>query len=336
MTATGRTEVYTDGGASPNPGPGGWAAVVLRAGAEPEELSGGEARTTNNRMELTAALRALEALPPGEPVRFHVDSQYLRQGITQWLPSWVRRGWKKADGKPVENEDLWRRLWALSSGRDLEWLWVRGHAGDRWNEHVDGLAAAEIRRLHGERGGGGERAAADWEVHLRVSAAGREAGWAAAVRGAGGDRTGNGVPAAGGGEAVGDGGEDSAGEGGGVDAAAGEGRLLTGAASGTSANRLEVLAAAEVLESLPPGASVVFHTPSDYLRHGASRWLPAWRRRNWVKKDGGAVANKDAWQRLAAALARRRVHWPDPRGAEERPGGAELEKLARAARRAGG
>jgi ribonuclease HI len=314
--AAATTEVYTDGGARPNPGPGGWAAVVLRAGAEPVELSGGEARTSNNRMVLTAALHALEALPPGEPVRFHVDSQYLRQGITQWLPAWVRRGWKKADGKPVENEDLWRRLWALSSGRDLEWLWVRGHAGDRWNEHADRLAAAEIRRLHGERGGDGE-AAADWEVHLRVSAAGREAGWAAAVRGAG------------------------AGEAGEVDLAAddgtaAEGRVLTGAASGSSGNRLEVLAAAEVLESLPPGASVVFHTPSDYLRHGASRWLPAWRRRNWVKKDGGAVANKDAWQRLAAALARRRVHWPDPRGGEEHPGGAELEKLARAARRGGG
>lgn len=313
------TEVYTDGGASPNPGPGGWAAVVLRPGAEPVELSGGEARTTNNRMELTAALRALEALPPGEPARFHVDSQYLRQGITQWLPAWVRRGWKKADGNPVENEDLWRRLWVLSSGRDLEWLWVRGHAGDRWNEHADRLAAAEIRRLHGERGGDGE-AAADWEVHLRVSAAGREAGWAAAVRGAG----------------TGEAGAGGAGGGSDDDGSAAEGRVLTGAASGSSGNRLEVLAAAEVLESLPPGASVVFHTPSDYLRHGASRWLPAWRRRNWVKKDGGAVANKDAWQRLAAALARRRVRWPDPRGGEEHPGGAELEKLARAARRGGG
>jgi ribonuclease HI len=321
VTATGRTEVYTDGGASPNPGPGGWAAVVLRPGAAPEELSGGEELTTNNRMELTAALRALEALAPGEPVRFHVDSQYLRQGITLWLPAWVRRGWKKADGKPVENEDLWRRLWALSSGRDLEWRWVRGHAGDRWNERADRLAAAEIRRLHGERGGGGEGPSADWEVHLRVSAAGREGGWAAAVRGAAGDEPGS--------AAVAGLGDDAP-------AAAGEGRVLTGTASGTSANRLEVLAAAEVLESLPPGASVVFHTPSDYLRHGASRWLPAWRRRNWVKKDGGAVANQDAWQRLAAALARRRVRWPDPRGAEERPGAAELEKLARAARRDGG
>lgn len=320
-----RTEVYTDGGASPNPGPGGWAAVVLRPGAEPEELSGGEERTTNNRMELTAALRALEALSPGEPACFHVDSQYLRQGITQWLPAWVRRGWKKADGKPVENDDLWRRLWALSSGRDLEWLWVRGHAGDRWNEHVDRLAAAEIQRLHGERGVGDEAGAADWEVHLRVSADGREAGWAAAVRGPGAAEAAEGEP----GTAAEAGLDENR-------AAAREGRVLTGAASGTSANRLEVLAAAEVLESLPPGASVVFHTPSDYLRHGASRWLPAWRRRNWVKKDGGAVANRDAWQRLAAALARRRVRWPDPRGAEERAGAAELEKLARAVRRNGG
>ncbi|HUO87515.1 MAG TPA: RNase H family protein, partial [Thermoanaerobaculia bacterium] len=100
-------------------------------------------------------------------------------------------------------------------------------------------------------------------------------------------------------------------------------------------NRLEVLAAAEVLESLPPGASVVFHTPSDYLRHGASRWLGAWRRRNWVKKDGGPVANRDAWQRLAAALEARHVHWPDPRGTEAPPGVAALEALAGSARRDG-
>jgi ribonuclease HI len=302
------TEVYTDGGASPNPGPGGWGVVLLRPATEgPEELSGGEARTTNNRMELTAAIRALEALAPGEAARLHVDSQYVRQGMTQWLPAWVRRGWRKADGKPVENDDLWRRLAALAHGRELEWRWVKGHSGDDWNERADRLAAAEIRRLHGEKGSGGAGAeAAEWQVHLRVSADRGGGGWAAALRGP----------------------ED--------EAAAGEGRVLTGTASGTTGNRLEILAAAEVLESLPAGASVDFHTPSDYLRHGASRWLPAWRRRGWVKKDGGAVANRDAWQRLAAALAPRRVRWPDPRGREEEAGGVELEKLARSVRRDGG
>lgn len=306
------TEVYTDGGASPNPGPGGWGVVLLRPGAEPEELAGGEALTTNNRMELVAAIRALEALAPGEAANLHVDSQYVRQGITAWLPAWVRRGWRKADGKPVENEDLWRRLWALASGRRLDWRWVRGHAGNRWNERADRLAAAEIRRLHGGRPGGeaaGKAAEpAEWEVHLRVSADGREGGWAAAVRGP----------------------EDDGAE------AEGPRHVLTGAERGATANRLEILAAAEVLESLPRGATVDFHTPSDYLRHGASRWLPGWRRRGWVKKDGGPVAHRDAWERLAAALAQRTVRWPDPRGEEERPGAAELEKLARAARRGGG
>lgn len=296
-----RTRVYTDGGASPNPGPGGWGVVVLRPGARPEELAGGEAATTNNRMELTAAIRALEALARDEPAELLVDSQYVRQGITSWLHSWVRRGWRKADGKPVENEDLWRRLWSLASGRDLAWSWVRGHAGDRWNERADELAAAEILRLHGGRDRDPGGPAADYEVDLRISADRRQAGWAASVR----------------------------------PTASGEDRAMSGAATGVSGNRLEVLAAAEVLESLPAGATVVFHTPSDYLRHGASRWLPAWRRRNWVKKDGGQVANRDAWQRLAAALRDRRVHWPDPRGAEARPEAADLEKRAAAARRAG-
>jgi ribonuclease HI len=135
-----RTDVYTDGGASPNPGPGGWAAVVLRPGAEPEELSGGEERTTNNRMELTAAIAALEALERPATITVVTDSAYLRDGVSRWIHGWKRNGWRTADRKPVKNEDLWRRLDTAAARHAVTWEWVKGHAGHPENERADALA----------------------------------------------------------------------------------------------------------------------------------------------------------------------------------------------------
>ncbi len=132
-------EIWTDGGAKPNPGPGGWGAI-LRFGDKSKELFGGEARTTNNRMELTAAISALEALKFPCDVVLHTDSQYLRDGVTKWLAGWQRKGWRTADGSPVKNEDLWRRLDAAREVHRIEWRWVRGHAGNAMNERADTLA----------------------------------------------------------------------------------------------------------------------------------------------------------------------------------------------------
>ncbi len=138
--ARGLVEIYTDGACSGNPGPGGWGAV-LSYGGRTRELSGGEAApTTNNRMELMAAIQALESLTRPSRVRLHTDSSYLRNGITGWLTSWKRNGWKTASKQPVKNEDLWRRLDAAAAKHDVRWLWVRGHAGDPGNERADALA----------------------------------------------------------------------------------------------------------------------------------------------------------------------------------------------------
>jgi ribonuclease HI len=138
--ARGGVEIYTDGACSGNPGPGGWGAV-LSYGGHSKELRGGEAEpTTNNRMELMAAIRALESLTRRSTVRLHTDSSYLRNGVTAWLPSWKRNGWKTASKQPVKNEDLWRRLDAVAAKHDVQWLWVRGHAGDPGNERADELA----------------------------------------------------------------------------------------------------------------------------------------------------------------------------------------------------
>lgn len=132
-------EIHTDGACRGNPGPGGWGAILRSDGAE-KELWGGEVRTTNNRMELTAAIRALEALKRPCRVRAYTDSEYLRRGISEWLIDWKRRGWKTADRKPVKNDDLWRRLDELASMHDIRWHWVKGHAGHPENERADGLA----------------------------------------------------------------------------------------------------------------------------------------------------------------------------------------------------
>ncbi|MBX9911473.1 MAG: ribonuclease HI [Beijerinckiaceae bacterium] len=134
-------EVWTDGACSGNPGPGGWGAILSFKGKE-RELSGGEAMTTNNRMELMGAISALETLTRPCTVALHTDSQYLRQGITSWIHGWKKNGWKTADRKPVKNEELWKRLDAALGRHTIEWKWVKGHAGDEMNERADALARA--------------------------------------------------------------------------------------------------------------------------------------------------------------------------------------------------
>ena len=136
-------EIFTDGACRGNPGPGGWGAV-LRWGGREKLLSGGSGDTTNNRMELTAAIEALEALRRPCRVRLSTDSTYLKNGITRWIPAWKRRDWKTADRKPVKNVDLWRRLERAASPHAVEWVWVRGHSGHEGNEKADALARSAI------------------------------------------------------------------------------------------------------------------------------------------------------------------------------------------------
>jgi ribonuclease HI len=131
--------IYTDGACSGNPGPGGWGALLI-SGDRRKELKGGEAETTNNRMELLAAIRALEVVKGHPRIDLHTDSNYLRDGITDWINKWKRNGWRTANRKPVKNDDLWRRLDELQADQDVHWHWVKGHAGDEGNERADELA----------------------------------------------------------------------------------------------------------------------------------------------------------------------------------------------------
>ena len=145
---TGEVDVFTDGACKGNPGVGGWG-VLLQYGDRKRELCGGEAHTTNNRMELTAVIRALEALNRKCHVRLHTDSKYVQQGITEWIHAWKKRGWKTTDKKPVKNEDLWPRLDELAREHEIEWLWVRGHNGHDGNERADELANAGVETVRG-------------------------------------------------------------------------------------------------------------------------------------------------------------------------------------------
>lgn len=139
-------EIFTDGACSGNPGPGGWGAI-LRYGQHEKELSGGEADTTNNRMEMMAAIQALEALTRPSTVELYTDSSYLRDGVMKWVAAWKKRGWLTADKKPVKNVDLWQRLEQAAAPHKVTWHWVRGHAGHPENERADRLAVAAIKTL---------------------------------------------------------------------------------------------------------------------------------------------------------------------------------------------
>ena len=146
---TPKVVIYTDGSCSGNPGPGGWGAILMTKGHE-KELCGGEPHTTNNRMELMAAIQALEGLKRPCKVELHTDSQYVKNGITQWMPAWKARGWKTAAKDPVKNEDLWKRLDQARLRHDVDWRWVKGHAGHELNERADALARKGIALIRGE------------------------------------------------------------------------------------------------------------------------------------------------------------------------------------------
>jgi ribonuclease HI len=143
-------EIYTDGACRGNPGPGGWAALLV-AGSERKEVMGAEAATTNNRMELSAAIGGIKALKRRCAVKLYTDSKYVLQGITEWLPNWKARGWRTAAREPVKNQDLWQELDLAVAEQDIEWIWVKGHSGHAGNEYVDQLANVAIDRMLASR-----------------------------------------------------------------------------------------------------------------------------------------------------------------------------------------
>jgi len=285
--ALSRVEIYTDGGCDPNPGPGGWG-VVLIFGDQTKEISGADPRTTNNRMELTAAIEALSVLQRPCDIVLHTDSQYLRRGITEWLPRWRAHGWRRANGQPVRNQDLWQDLAQVMEGHQVDWRWVKGHTGHRHNERADRLAAQARRRLLARSTGSGttEEANADpltdsgslpkVDIYARACALG--------------------VPGPGGYAAV-------------LVRAAGKVQEVSGGWPLATSNIMELWAAIAGLQALRGPSKVTLHTASKYVLEGATRWLADWEQRNWRKKDGSPVKNKEIWLELARVMGDHDVTW---------------------------
>src|SRR5450432_488872 len=276
--------VYTDGGAQPNPGPGGWGVVLLfdRDGKEvKKELSGGALETTNNRMELTAALEAFRALKQACRVEMYTDSQYLKNGINEWMADWKKTAFKK--GK-ILNADLWVALDAEVTRHEIHWHWVKGHAGNYYNERVDELARAEIYAIAGPPTQLMPDTPARFRAYLRVSVPGGlgAGAWAVLL-------------------------DDE-----------GQRSTLSGGHPLTRPARLDLLAAIAALAAVPEGKTVQIVTANSYLRDGITQWINGWKKSGWMKKTGGEVLYRNLWQRLDSLAQARKVAWVLVKG-DDRP-----------------
>jgi len=275
------SDVYTDGGCDPNPGPGGWGAVIV-LGDHEQVLSGSDLDTTNNRMELTAPIEALSWLQASSGrcvVDLYTDSQYLRRGITQWLEGWIARGWRTNKNRPVKNQDLWARLAELNAAHEVTWHWLKGHAGHRQNERADRLATAAREKLVSwgrstAANREGSSTSSDVEICVKVSCPpGGRSGWGVVLRQ--GEYT----------------------------------RSLSNGHAGGTANLTLLRAATAALDSLKRACRVTVYSDASYLIKGASLWVTGWQARGWKTKDGKSVANQDGWQQLLAAAALHQVTW---------------------------
>lgn len=270
-----KVTIYTDGGSDPNPGIGGWAAI-LKMGKHEKVLTGNEANSTNNRMELQAAIAALAALKRPVEVEFHTDSEYLRKGITEHIEKWAEKNWKRSDKKPVANVDLWQKLWPLVQTHQIEWHWVKGHSGDPMNERVDELATQARLAITP-----GVILSADMpRLFIRASCKGN--------------------PGPGGWGVVLEEGDDT--------------EQLSGWEERTTNNRMELTAAIEGLHLLSPGSEVQVLTISDYLFQGATKWIHGWRKRDWKKQDGRPISNEDLWRALDGLMEQYQIRWVNAKG----------------------
>lgn len=263
-------KIYTDGACKPNPGPGGWAAILLHPGQKPIELVGSEEQTTSNRMELTAAFEALKALSGRHQVHLYTDSRYVQKGMTQWLSIWERRNWQTSEQTEVKNQDLWRALAEKLKEHAVSWHYIRGHVGSRWNMRADKLATAAIPELV-------LPLQDDQAIHIFTAASylgqERRGAWAVLLRYQERRKT------------------------------------LSCAVSNTSGNQMHLLSAIAGLRAVRKDLPIHLYTRSDYLKDGATIWLPKWLRRNWTTLDGHPVAHEELWKALAGLSQKLRIHW---------------------------
>ena len=265
--------IYTDGGCKPNPGAGGWGVVILREGKAPEEHFGGAEDSTNNRMELQAAIEALRALPPGTTATLVTDSTYVKSGITSWLPKWIAKNWTTSSKEPVKNRDLWEALSNELARHEVEWKWTKGHAGNRWNERADALATRGLRQIAGLPDIDPDENAA--HLYLGIAFKAKESKGRVAVLLVYKDKE----------------------------------KSLTTDLEDVTSNELHIRSAIEALKALKRALPLQIYTASDYLKDGATRWIGSWRQRGWRTKEGKDVKNREAWEELDRLLQDFEVTW---------------------------
>ncbi len=257
-----KVTIYTDGSCKPNPGPGGWGAVIIFNDKSCQE-KGGELETTNNRMELTAPLKALQSLSFPHEVTLITDSMYLKNGITVWIHKWKLCGWKTVDNQSTKNRDLWEALDKEISRHKVIWKWVKGHTNNRFNELADQLASSARKRESLPLD-------SDGKIHIFLGVTWKhtidKGAWAAILS------YGNHI------------------------------KIIGGAEEKTTANRLYIETAIRGLQQLKRNLPVCIYTFSGYLKDGAQNWLPGWERRNWVTRSGDKVSNSESWKDLKNLL----------------------------------
>lgn len=286
-----KVTIYSDGGADPNPGYGGWGAVLIY-GKHEKKIKGSAKDTTNNRMELSAAIGALKALTRPCEVDFYTDSQYLRRGITEWIDDWAATDFKRK-GEKIPNSDLWKKLHLLIEPHNITWNWVKGHSGNHYNEIVDKLATEARLEITPQFGLNPNLAT----LYVRGSCRGNPGpgGWAFILN----------LP---------------------------DGNSIKeyGMEKATTNNRMEIVAALEGLSAVPKNMdSLQVVTVSDYLFMGATQWINGWKKKNWVKKGGKAVSNADLWQTIDQYSKTLKISWLNGKNTELE--GNELAETAKMA-----
>lgn len=277
--SSGRIVAYTDGGCKPNPGPGGWGAVV-RFGDREWLLSGNAPWATNNQMEIQAAVAALgllESLAGPSHVDMYTDSEYLRQGITSWIEGWKANGWKTTSGEPVKNRGLWEKLGQLTLSHQVSWHWLKGHAGHIHNERADQLASQARASLASRSPVTRTPIDALTRVEISVKSSfnptEKQGAWGLVLRQK--EHT----------------------------------RNMSRQEANLSTNALLIRGAIEGLLALTRPCHVIVYSDADYLIRGASQWIKGWQTRGWLTKDGKPVANQEEWQRLLDAARSHQVFW---------------------------
>jgi len=265
-----KVTIYIDGACSPNPGPGGWAAILVFPNQEPKELVVGELATTSNRMELKATLEALLSLATPHRVHLYTDSEYLKNGITEWLPLWEKRNWQTVEKTDVKNQEFWQPLLAQLERHHVTWHWVKDNSGSEWDEKADYLARSEIPKpelpLNDEQA-----------IHIFTAASyfskRKQGGWGVVLKYR--DKE----------------------------------KLLSGGVADTSSNRMHLQAAIEGLKAVKAPFPIHIYTTSEYLRDGATMWTKKWMRRNWKTQHGKSVSHRDLWVRLTELVGQYQVNW---------------------------